>query len=78
MTESDIQRSDIAVRPTILIVLDEYGDVNFASNDESIDLPTAIAMVELAKQKMMATYFNVVREGKKRAEFTQPRIILPT
>jgi hypothetical protein len=78
MSESDIKQSDLAVRPTIIIIIDEYGDVNFASNDESIDLPTAIAMCQLAQQKMMAAYFNSVRESKRRTESMRPQILLPT
>lgn len=74
---SDLTQSDIATRPTVFILLDEHGDVVFSANNPSIDLPMAISMCELAKQKMIATYYQTVMNEKKRAELTKPHILIP-
>lgn len=74
---SELTQSDLAVRPTIFILLDENGDVLFTANNNSIDLPMAIAMCELAKQKMIATYYQTVANDKRRAELSRPQILVP-
>ena len=64
--------------PGILVTIDAIGDVNFSANNEDISLPLAIAMMELAKQKMMAIFFQGVNQEKARAAATKPTLLVPT
>ncbi|HEY9662308.1 MAG TPA: hypothetical protein V6C65_27965 [Allocoleopsis sp.] len=73
MSDEKVELSDIAVHPHIMLVMDEDGDVNIAS-ENGTDLPTALVLLELAKQKLLAMYFQQLQHTKQQK---RPTIVVP-
>lgn len=76
-TKEKIEPSDLAVRPHLMIVMDEDGDIQLGS-DQQIDLPSALFLVELARQKIVAMYFQQTLQQKKnkKSNIVVPNIVL--
>lgn len=76
-TKEKIEPSDIAVYPHLMIVMDEDGDIQLGS-DKQIDLPSALFLVELARQKIVAMYFQQTLQQKKnkKSNIVVPNIVL--
>jgi len=63
--------------PTLIISVDDVGDVQVGSQSPEINLTMAIAILELAQAKLVASYFGVVQQEKARIAATQPQLLVP-
>lgn len=78
MSDNEIQEQDD--RLTIYLVLDAEGDVLFGTNTPTLELPQAIAMLEMAKAKMVAQTFQIIGQKKQEAQQkanAKPRLFIP-
>jgi hypothetical protein len=69
MTQEDVQQ-----RPTIMLTLDQFGDVDYGANRSDIPPHLAIYMLEVVKMKLLTQ--TVVQAAQAR-EASKPKIHTP-
>jgi hypothetical protein len=69
ITESDLQNS-----PTIFVTRTDWGGVEFGSNQATLPIMDAIAMLEIAKHELVLQ--QVAAQNRERAA-RKPNILLP-
>ena len=78
--EGTVEQEQIPVDqpPTIIISVDQYGDITFGTPTPSLDISLAISMCELVKLKLAGLFFESAADNKKKATETSPRLYLPS
>lgn len=76
-------KQDIEGRPTIFLTLTPSGDVEYSTNNEEMDISTALFMMDMVRHKMLNSYIIQMTMEKQREKATSvitpvsPTIIRP-
>lgn len=64
--------------PTIVVSIDEDNDIKVETlPGQNIDVIMALSMLELAKQKMVAAFYQNVQQTRAKTAMTKPQILVP-
>ena len=72
--QANITENDLQNNPTIFITKTEWGGIEFGSNQATLPIMDAIAMLDIAKQELILQQLGA--QNKERAR-RQPNLLLP-